>query len=42
MAGAAWNLRKMIEKLKGDFLCLIFTLLFSQKLKPSTMKMKGW
>lgn len=28
MAATAWNLKKMMQKLKDDFLCLIFRLLF--------------
>ena len=28
MAATAWNLKKMMQKLKEDFLCLIFRLFF--------------
>lgn len=35
MAATAWNLKKMMQKLKQNFLCVIFRLLFQQIFKPS-------
>ena len=32
MAATAWNLKKMMQKLKEEFLCFIFRILFHQKL----------
>jgi IS5 family transposase len=32
LAATAWNLKKMMEKLKEDFLCFIFQLLFTKKI----------
>jgi IS5 family transposase len=34
MAATAWNLKKMIEKLKEEFLCFIFRVLFQQVFLP--------
>jgi IS5 family transposase len=34
MAGAAWNLKKMVEKLKEKILWRIFQLFFQKKLQP--------
>jgi IS5 family transposase len=38
MAGAAWNLKKMMEKLKEKILWLIFQLFFQKKLQPLILK----
>jgi hypothetical protein len=38
MAGAAWNLKKMMEKLKEKILWLIFQLFFPEKLQPLILK----
>jgi IS5 family transposase len=34
MAATAWNLKKMVEKLKEEFLCFIFRVLFQQFFLP--------
>lgn len=34
MAATAWNLKKMMEKLKDEFLCFIFRVLFQQVFLP--------
>jgi len=34
MAATAWNLKKMMEKLKEEFLCFIFKILFRQNFYP--------
>jgi len=34
MAAIAWNLKKMMEKLKEEFLCFIFRVLFQQVFSP--------
>jgi IS5 family transposase len=38
MAATAWNLKKMMEKLKAKFLCFIFRVLFPQKFYFSPSK----
>jgi IS5 family transposase len=40
MAGAAWNLKKMMEKLKEKILWLIFQLFFPKKLQPLILKIE--
>jgi IS5 family transposase len=34
MAATAWNLKKMMQKIKKDFLCFIYRLVFQQIFKP--------
>jgi hypothetical protein len=41
MAGAAWNFKKMIEKLKEKILWLFFQLFFRKKLQPLSLKTGG-
>jgi hypothetical protein len=41
MAGAAWNFKKMIEKLKEKMFCLIVQLFFQKKLRPLILKIGG-
>ncbi|MDR2814381.1 MAG: hypothetical protein LBB79_06985 [Prevotellaceae bacterium] len=41
-AGAAWNLKKIMEKLKEKILWLIFQLFFQRKLQPLILKIEGW
>jgi hypothetical protein len=38
LAGAAWNFKKMIEKLKEKMFWLFFQLLFRKKLQPPILK----
>jgi IS5 family transposase len=38
MAGAAWNFKKMIEKLKEKIIWLFFQLFFQKKLQPLILK----
>jgi len=37
MAATAWNLKKMMQKIKKDFLCFIYRLVFQQIFKLWTV-----
>jgi hypothetical protein len=41
-AGAAWSLKKMMEKLKEKTLWLFFQLFFPKKLQPLILKIECW
>jgi IS5 family transposase len=41
MAGAAWNFKKMMEKLKEKIIWLFFQLFFQKKLQPLILKIRG-
>ncbi|MDR2805454.1 MAG: hypothetical protein LBB85_07410 [Dysgonamonadaceae bacterium] len=41
LAGAAWNFKKMMEKLKEKIIWLIVQLFFLKKLQPLILKIEG-